>query len=453
MALLYRISRQLRKSYHKGSAMHGVAGPGLRGAGIGALGFGAVLGLLWLWMGTGPAYNDFTQNAWLPARLVLDGADPYDPTRAQVDAALGPARQAYPTFNSGADFHFIYPMAVALVFLPLAALPLPTALLLWRALNGVLLIWAVISLLRGANPALRTGRAAGVAVGLAVLLAFVYRESIVTLTIGQFSIIELGLLAAIWRTLIATGTLPVGTRPPWTGEVLAGVALGVLAIKPQALGLPVVLIGLWALTRRRWGIPAGAGATLGLLLLGPVLIFPQSLAEWLGIVLGGQAQSQVTVSASVWGISYQWLGADSLWGLVAGGLTVLGLLLLIPWWRADFRDRASPIPRALPLTLCVNALISPYLLGYEHMLLLLPALLILAAVSGQSDTDPLPAGVALRWRLLIYLWLAVLPLLIAVIQIRLAREYPAILQTATMLLFCLMARFRWINGRLTIAAG
>ena len=42
------------------------------------------------------------------------------------------------------------------------------------------------------------------------------------------------------------------------GDILVGVALAVLATKPQAMGLHVVLLGLWAISRRRWAIPVSA---------------------------------------------------------------------------------------------------------------------------------------------------------------------------------------------------
>ena len=77
------------------------------------------------------------------------------------------------------------------------------------------------------------------------------RETVVTLFSGQFSIIEFGLLVGIWGYLIS------GNRR-LAGEVLVGVALAVLATKPQAAGLPVLLIGLWALARRRGAIPVAA---------------------------------------------------------------------------------------------------------------------------------------------------------------------------------------------------
>jgi hypothetical protein len=277
--------------------------------------------------------------------------------------------------------------------------------------------------------------AAVAAVGVTLLLGVIYRESVVTLFSGQFSIIEFGLLVGVWGYLISSG-VGEGKRR-LAGEILVGVALALLATKPQAVGLPVVLIGLWALARRRWAIPASAVVSLAFLLLVPMLVYPWSLGDWLGIVAGGQASSQVEVSASVWGLSYQWLNGVVPWVPVAAMLTVVGLAALVPGWRRDLTDSQSIVPLALPLTICMNSVISPYMLGYEQVLLLIPAMIFLAAAGLPGEQSD--AG-SRRWRLLLYGWMAVLPFLIVVIQVYIDKEYPVVLQSATMLVMC------WIAG-------
>jgi len=209
--------------------------------------------------------------------------------------------------------------------------------------------------------------------------------------------------------------------------------------------LPIVLIGLWALSRRRWIIPAGAVASLAALLGVPALFYPWSLDGWLGVVFGGQATSQVQVSASVWGVAYQWFGGTSLWLPLAGLITVAGLLFLVPHWWRDLKDKTSAVPLSLPLTLCTGLIISPYMLGYEHVLLLFPALVILAwaGLPGEQAT-PQAERSARLWRVAVFTWLGLLPFIVWVAQVTLDREYPAILQSATMLIIC------WKAGRLKV---
>lgn len=402
---------------------------------------------LFLALGAGMSVrNDYVQNVWLPARLVLDGANPYYPRDVQVAAALGDYRSAFAIFNSGEQFHAIYPLWVFLFFAPFGALPLLAGAGVWRAANLLLLVWGVGALVRASNPAFRAPRPAALAaIGLAVLFALVNRETLITLIVGQFAIVEFGLLVAVWGWLISSER--EGGRRRAAGDALAGLALAALATKPQSLGLAVALVGLWALSRRRWTLAGSFAGSLAALLLAPLLVYPWSLGDWLSVVTGGQAGSQVQYSASVWGASYQLMGESSPWVLVASVLSVAGLLLLAPFWWRDLRDRTSPVPVSLPLTLCVNSVISPYLLGYEHVLLFLPALVILAGVGlpGEGDSSEVERS-RKWWRFAVYFWLAVMPYLVLALQSSVAtefKEYPAIIYSATMLALVLISKLEW----------
>ena len=220
------------------------------------------------------------------------------------------------------------------------------------------------------------------------------------------------------------------------GDILTGVAIAVLATKPQAVGLPVVLLGLWALSRRRWAIPVSAVVSLAALIVVTSLVFPSSWAIGWASSSRGQASSQAQVSASVWGLSYQWLHIIVPWVPVAVALSLVGLALLVPGWRRDLTDRVSPVPLALPLTICINSVVSPYMLGYEQVLLLIPAMIFLAAAGLPGEQNDARSK---RWRLMVYGWMAVLPFLIVVVQTFIDKEYPVIIQSATMLVICWMA--------------
>lgn len=409
------------------------------------LGFALALALCLHW-DTG-VKNDFTQNVWLPSRLVLDWVNPYHPARSQVDTALGVYSSDFPTFNNGtASYYFIYPMWVALALAPFGAMPLLLATAVWRAANMVLLVWSVASVLRSSNLWFRLGRPAALASLLFVLfLVMLFRETFVTLYHGQFSIIELGLLAAVWRWLMLHGGLSSSTPDmPEQGktglyiDLPIGLALALLATKPQATGLAVVLVCLWAISRRRWAIPVSAAAAFLTLLLVPALFYPGSFGDWFGTVLGkGQAASQSRVSASVWGLSYQWLGASSPWVMVAALLSIAGVVALVPRWLNDFKDKRSPVPLSLPLTLCINSVISPYMLQYEHMVLLLPALVLLASTTLPAGEKSQGEASTVKYaRLAVYGWLAILPFLVVSMQTFVDKEYVVIVQSATLLLMC-----------------
>jgi hypothetical protein len=122
----------------------------------------------------------------------------------------------------------------------------------------------------------------------------------------------------------------------------------------------------------------------------------------------------------------------------------LGVAALLPQWWRDLRDRVSPVPVALGLTICMNSVISPYMLGYEHVLLLLPAVVILAAAGlPGEERSTAEARDRRQWRMAIYTWMVVLPLLVVVVQSVLAREYPAVAHSVTMLALCWVGKLKW----------
>lgn len=412
--------------------------------GLWVAGFGLALWLMLGWDQPFNAHNDFTQNAWLPARMVMDGVNPYNPTRGQVDVALGVYSGDFKGFNSGANFHFIYPMWVALAMTPLGAISTAFAMAVWRALSIILLFWACGAIMRATNAAFRPAKpVVWAALGLTLFLCFMFKANIQNLFIGQFAAIELALLVAVWAWLLRSNGV-MARKLVW-GDALAGFALAVLATKPQASGLVLVLIAVWAISRRRFIIPVSAALSLAALLLLPMLFYPTSLGDWFTVAfLRGQASSQASVSASVWGLSYGLLGGEgSPWVPMALALSLAGGILLLPMWWKDVRDKASAVPMSLPLTLCINSVISPYMLAYEHLLLLFPALMVLASLGlpGSLPESGKARGYKLG-RLGMYAWLGILPLFTSVLQIAIAgnspdqRDYSIILQSATMLVIC-----------------
>src|SRR5690349_5250848 len=158
--------------------------------------------------------TDFVQNVWLPSRLVLNSANPYKPSEAQVGAALGEYRSAFKVFNSGASYHSIYPIWMALAMAPLGAAPLPVGKAIWCAANVLLLIWGIGAVMRASNRTYRSVRPAALAaLAVALLMGIIFRESLVTfLFIGQFAILEFALLVALWGWLLRSGELDARQR-------------------------------------------------------------------------------------------------------------------------------------------------------------------------------------------------------------------------------------------------
>ena len=91
---------------------------------------------------------------------------------------------------------------------PFGAMPLAIATAIWRAANLLLLFWGIAAMLRTFNPVFRSNKpVAVIALALTLFLGFIYRESILTLYVGQFAIVELGLLVGVLGWLVSSHKL------------------------------------------------------------------------------------------------------------------------------------------------------------------------------------------------------------------------------------------------------
>jgi len=396
---------------------------------------------LWLALSLEPTTNgqDFLENGWLPARLILLGDNPYQPDQATVHqladrytlATSDPIDQQQ--FNSGREYHAIYPYWALLAATPFSTLDFPLALRLWTLLNGLLLLLGGYLAFKAAGgyfaPVLAWQAQLPLLVlsgGLALYLLagvayFVYRPAIANLYIGQHSIIIFALLALVYHLSRPVGD---GVAQPASWEVLSGIALALATFKPQLVGLVVLLALLVWLWGRRWRPVLGFVLTGLLLNLAPLLLAPTALADWLKVSFSGQQQAtrMAPVATSWWGTSYNLTGGGWLLAVVFSLLTLA--LLARPWWVAINSGRLA---NAMPLTVIVGLLITPYTLVYDQVLLLLPFAWLWLATGA---TNP---RVAIYLRVSLLLWLTFLSVLLgAFVEDRYG--YRAVIQTASLLL-------------------
>lgn len=270
---------------------------------------------------------------WAAGVLVLDG----NPL-GSYDIALHREIELRAAHVEGA-MPFPYPPPFLLVVAPFGLLPFATAALCWVAITFLFYILCM----RAFAP--RAG-----------WVAAAYPPVLTTAVIGQNAFLLGGLMA---------GGLALLARRPF----LAGIVLGGLVVKPQlGVVLPFVL-----LAAREWRAIAGAAlSSMGLLALGAAAFGIHAYAAWLEQAPTFAAVMTENLSgwhkmASVYA-ALRLAGAGHALALslhIAVAVGAVGAACLV-WHRVrDIGARAGSLAAA-------TALISPYLYGYDTLILVLP---------------------------------------------------------------------------------
>ncbi len=236
---------------------------------------------------------------------------------------------------------FPYPPPFLFLAVPFALLPFAPAVICWVAATFAFYIFCVRRLAPG-------GR----------LIAAAYPPVLPNALVGQTGFLVTGLMA---------GGLALLPRRPFLG----GLLLGCLILKPQfGLVLPFVL-----LVAREWRAIAGAAASvLGLLALGALVFGLEAYAAWIGqapfyTAVVADGLSGWNKMASVYA-ALRLAGVDNAAALtvhvLVGAMAVIAACMV--WWRTDsLGARAGSLAAA-------TALASPYLYGYDTLILVLPFL-------------------------------------------------------------------------------
>lgn len=298
-----------------------------------------------------PYQMDFV-SYWAAAILTLQGA----PAAAYDIAAHHAVQQQAGAF--GATMPFPYPPPFLLIVLPFGLLPYGAAAI----------AWVVATLAAYVAAARRLFPDAG-------WLAAAFPAVLVNAIIGQN-----GLLTA---ALFIAGALLLPRRP-----FLAGLLFGLLVIKPQ-LG---VLLPLAFVAGREWrafaGATAGAGGALlaALLLLGPA---PYGAMMDLMPLYGSIARDGLVPWHKMASL-YAALGMMGLPAAVALAAHALAALIgAAAVWRIWRRPDGDPLGKAAALA-AASLLVSPYLYGYDMLILVVPLLWLL----GQGENR---ASLAVLW--------------------------------------------------------
>lgn len=290
------------------------------------------------------------------------------------------ARLIAPATSEDGEVHaFVSPPYWALFFAPLSALPYLGALaLFWLLSLGLLL--TNVALLRRALPALRR-----VPLGRAVLSAALFFPVLFSFLDGQTSMVVLLPLVLAFAALRRER------------DFAAGLALGLLAVKPQlALGLVLVL-----LAARRARALAGAAVTAGAWLVVGWMFLPQAMADYAALapeLFEFLRRDDYYTWGQLSAYGFATLLLDPLShtaGTVAGlGATLaLSALVVGTWLRTPWAPGTRRWDLTMAASITLGLVASPHLFLYDASLLVLPLAIVVAWV-GPPDPRPVAPGAA-----------------------------------------------------------
>jgi hypothetical protein len=257
-----------------------------------------------------PGANDFYSRWVGGCALLREGMNPYS---ENVTLRIQEGMYGRPALPGEDQVAFAYPLYSLIFFFPLCLIDnyaLVQAIWFWlllAVLAATTVLWMRVIRWRP-----QTWLWA-----LTLLWVVLMYHSFRALILGQFAVfVLLTLVAALWA-------LKHG-HDGW-----AGVFLALSTIKPQMVYLAIPWILLWSAGQKRWRLWAGFGVAMASFVLGPVLLLPSWIHDFLRQVI---AYPSYTVYGSLtWMIVQNWLKLGHAAELAVSAVLVLFLLVLT--WR------------------------------------------------------------------------------------------------------------------------
>lgn len=283
----------------------------------------------WIFYTAGPRLTDF-MSYWAAGKLASAGtpALAYDiPAHREVqEAVLGEFRGRMP---------FPYPPPFLFFVLPFSIPPYVAAFGLWVAATGALYLAVSRSVVRGPY-------------------ALAHPPALLNGLIGQNGFLTFSIFVAGANRL---------REQPFT----AGLILGLLVIKPQLAALLPIAV----LASRNWRAIGGAVISASGLLLLALLAFGvesyRGFLELMPLYSGWMAENKWPWEEFASPFAFlRFLGIPATIGLAVQGVLLAGAAVLT-WvaWSEDWKEK-------VPILAAASLLVSPYLLTYDALLLLVP---------------------------------------------------------------------------------
>jgi hypothetical protein len=295
---------------------------------------------------------------WLGATMVVDGDNPFNEVLWIEN---------HHTYGATwiSDRAYLYPLPLSILTAPLGLFPLKQAFTIWSFLTMVMLflsmiisfkLWKIIDPKPYIFPIL-----AGIVL---------FRPTILTLTGGQFG----GALL-----LILCISVYLFTIEKW---FLGGVLLALVALKPNTGSLIILLSVFWLTINRKW-LALGGVIISGIALFMIGWVYDHNWVSSYLFIGNRKVAETFGFSPTVWGTASGICGfkLDCVLGL--GGILVSLFLCISIFLLVHGRQRLSP-SLALSLIISTVLLVTPYIWTYDHVLLILPLMVIIAVLAQNS---------------------------------------------------------------------
>jgi hypothetical protein len=287
---------------------------------------------------------------WLSGKLAAIGQNPYD-TQVWVSG--------HHHFNATwiSDATFLYPLPLAVLFIPFGLLPLYDAFVVWDVLTQLMIVLAVIFLMIANSD--QSFKHFLLPVFAGVIL---FRPTILTVLNGQLS----GMLL-----LIISATMYYWEKGKW---IQGAFLLAVLALKPN-LGIPIIgLVSVYLILQKQ------VSSLIGLIVSGVLLVLvglaqdPNWITEFWNV--GNTKLSQTFgISPTIWGISTFFCNFAP--NCTVGYGTCVSLLFIIGFLYLLIKKRNILSPSlAVGLAVALTLLLTPYTWSYDQLLLVAPIVTI-----------------------------------------------------------------------------
>ena len=293
---------------------------------------------------------------WQAGHMILAGQDVYNSSEW-----IAERERRGTALHSESTFH--YPLPFAVLFSPLAVVPVEFAYALWLFFGQVAILTSILTLLTF-YPARSSYFELFTIAGI-----FLFRPS--------FSVILNGQILSLLLMFVCVSVLLFHNQNWFWG----GFALSLLALKPS-IGLPMlVLAGVWLFVSKQLHGIFGIALGCVTLLLAGMLIDPNWPIDYLRV--GGDSFSKYFgLHPTLWGVVDKIFVQDSR-SLVAGAVVSL-VIFLTEVYVLNKKGINNPPIEAFASILPAGLLIAPYSWSYDQILLAVSLIYLMIRIAYSS---------------------------------------------------------------------